>query len=268
MHRSLVTLTLALVLFSLVFAPRASACWPDPQPVQTVCGYVYRLIATPYGLAQQIPQQRYQIGLCRSGGGCSWVQSVHTDSGLEAFNFPWFFTDGSYNTYVYTLYAFSYYEYWGSSISPMASVNIFQKGQLDLIVNVSPRPLPPYTIYPNDGNTNVPNNYLVQWSSGLDSARRASYWPTTWEVWYKYWPFDGSEPGYWTLARSGMPCHDDGSGPDANGNCSTYVAGPQPPGYWRWFVRADMDVTQTLPTYWGGSVFYTDSPAAFFQQPY
>jgi hypothetical protein len=268
MHRFILHCALAVLFFSFFLAPAAKACSPDPSPPQTVCGYLSDLISTGgSGMTLRTPQQRYMVMLCRVGGSCNTTQSIHTNDGREAYNFPWYMLDGSYNSYVYYAYVWSDYEYWGSSMKPLASVNVFQRGLLDLNFNVAPRPLPPNTIYPNNGNTSVLDHYLVQWYSGLDPQRQNTSWPATWEVWYKYWPFDGSEPASWSLARADMPCHDDGSGPDVSGNCSTYVAGPQPPGNWRWFVRADMDVSRSLYTNFGTTIFSTDSFPAWFQEP-
>jgi hypothetical protein len=126
-----------------------------------------------------------------------------------------------------------------------------------------PRPLPPTTIYPGNGTHHITTGYLVQWYSGIDAHRTA--WPTTWEVWFKYWGFGQPEPPYFSLSRDNMPCHDDGSGPDANGNCSTFVVDPPPPGNWKWFVRARMDVSASVPWYIGTTHFTTDSPVTYFQ---
>ncbi len=106
----------------------------------------------------------------------------------------------------------------------------------------------------------------MQWNSGIDADR--SYYPAKWDFYFKYWPFGGTEPAYFSVARTDMPCHDDGSGPDASGNCSTYVAGPQPAGNWKYFIRGHLNIAQSLPGYMPNPTdLYIDSSPSAFTSP-
>jgi hypothetical protein len=65
-----------------------------------------------------------------------------------------------------------------------------------------------------------------------------------------------------------MPCHDNGGGPDANGECSTYVAGPQPHGNRAWYVVAHLDVSRWFSAYYyPDTVFTTQSGPLYFVEP-
>ncbi|HVR95529.1 MAG TPA: hypothetical protein VMW27_02870 [Thermoanaerobaculia bacterium] len=141
----------------------------------------------------------------------------------------------------FDLYAWDDF-YWGSSTKPIIRLWI-GPGLEGIQINMPPRPLNPTPVYPS-GNS-VPDQYTVRWKSGRDLDRQP--YPMTYEVWYKYWPIGGTEPSNWTLSRAGMPCNDDGSGPNASNECSTYVAGPQPAGNWKWYVVANLYVS------WAGS---------------
>jgi hypothetical protein len=252
----------AAFLFSAI--PAHAACPISGHPV---CGVVAKIINT--GMGYEAAKLAYHVKLCTYSGICrETITTTETDwygNDYQAFAFE-SFGDGSGNYTQYKVYAWSDYEYWGSDSVPIESTYISGLGADGYAFNAPPRPLPPSTIYPNNGATNIPDHYTVQWYSGIDLNRTG--YPANWEVWYKYWPFGGTEPAFWSLSRAGMPCHDNGSGPDANGNCSTVVAGPQPAGNWKWFVRVNLNIASKLPYYMPHpSWFTTDSSAAAFTEP-
>jgi hypothetical protein len=255
--------TAGLVLLALAAPAHAGYCYGYANdPPRSVCGTITLL--SPLGY--QTPSQRYWVRFC-GPSGCRTVQSTReydfNGTPVEAYIFL-NFGDGTGTYHSYDVYVWSDYEYWGSPDSPIDRQSISGFGLRNDALYPPPRPLPPSTIYPASGAYyNITTGYLVQWYSGIDGHRTA--WPTTWEVWFKYWGFGQPEPAYFSLSRDNMPCHDDGSGPDYWGNCSTWVADPPPTGNWKWFVRARMDVTSSVPWYMGTTHFITDSGVTSFQ---
>jgi hypothetical protein len=49
------------------------------------------------------------------------------------------------------------------------------------------------------------------------------------------------------------------------GRCSTYVAGPQPPGNWAWYVVANLNVGSQ--TSYPNTIFTTVSGPMYFTEP-
>jgi hypothetical protein len=233
-----------------------------PDPPNTLCGTVEKLTA----LGSVTPAKHYTVLMCRSGVPCwSVVTSTRLDFNLqpvEAFTFRDLDTKipsdplVTYPSATFTFNAFSTEEPWGQSNWTLDTHTVSTLGLANYKLVVPPKAIPPATIYPNDGNMSVPDHYYVRWYSGID-IDRARY-RATWDVYYKYWPFNQEEPRTFTLSAGGIPCHPDGSGPDKSGNCLTYVAGPQPIGNWKWFVRVNLYIPQGVST--------ADSPVAFFRE--
>lgn len=246
----------ALVLLSL----RAEAqCYGviSPPPPGTVCGSLWKP-------GWRYPAMSFSVAFCPPGGtfNCRGANSFTAKDGwgrnVEAYTvYNWGGTSNyePYNVFIHNDF------YWGSPDTPITTVYRNNVGVSGLNFIVPPRPLPPTPIYPPAGGQNIPNSYLVQWYSGID-ADRAGY-PATWEIWFKYWLPNEPQPTQWSLARDNMPCHDDGSGPDWQGRCSTFVTGPQPAGNWAWKVVANLDVTSALNSY-SQVIFRTESSPAYF----
>ena len=232
-----------------------------PPPYGTVCGAVWK----PGHIA---PATSYNVKFCRPGNNdpytCRALTTylAYNSSNQPAQAFIYYNWGGSSTTYVdWDVYVWSNDEYYGSATAPINRVWISGNGGSGLSYTVPPRPLPPTPIHPGHGST-VGSAYTVVWYSGIDFSRTGR--PATWAIWFKYWPFGTAEPAAFTLARDNMPCHDDGSGPDSQGRCSTYVAGPQPAGNWKWKVVAKLDVTNMVPYYMGPTYFETESGVAAF----
>ena len=258
-----------LLAAACLFLPASARalCYGDNPwnnvPTYHVCGSVSKITATGWQ-----PGGQSYVKICRAGytSGCSttvttpyadgWGQTVY------AFKFS-NYRQGSTGYVDFDFYAWGYTStsYWGSSSKPVRRISIGPNGLHGISVGMPPRPLDPTPLYP--AGMSVPNAYTVTWKSGIDADRK--FYPATWEVWYKYWPFGGEEPSSWTLSRADMPCHDDGSGPDSSGQCSTYVAGPQPAGNWQWMVVANLNVSSVV--YYPNTIFKTESGAMQFVQP-
>ena len=253
---------------ALVLPTAAHAiCYGVVQPTGNVCGDLYRLRAS--GWKEAGPST---VLLCPRGSktNCKGAATtLHYDGwGRPVQNFT---IAGFVQYYGYTgyrdfdiyLYGNSSTDYWGSPDAVHGVISIGQYG-LDTSFAMVPRPLPPTPVYPT--GTSVPNNYTVRWKSGLDADR--TRYPTTYQVWFKYWPFGGTEPANWSLSAAGLPCHSNGSGPDINNECSTYVAGPQSEGNWKWYVIADANVSSVIvnPSV-AVTYFSTQSPSVSFVQP-
>ncbi|HSG38681.1 MAG TPA: hypothetical protein VLE27_03490 [Thermoanaerobaculia bacterium] len=264
MRKSLASLVLAagLCLPSAVHA----LCPGDndpliPTPNGTVCGTVTWLGYNPstgYYYDKSTNTMIVKICPANSLSGCTTAQTYPYKDGYgktrQGYKFSGFRPAGSpYASY--DLYAYNYWstDYWGSTTAYRTRISVNYLGLHGVSFYALPRPLPPTPVYPS-GNQ-VPNNYLVRWKSGIDNDRKA--YAVNYEVWYKYWPFGDVEPATWLLSRDNMPCQDNGGGPDINNECSTYVAGPQPAGNWKWRVVANFS-----PGY------STTSSEMAFVQPY
>jgi hypothetical protein len=117
-------------------------------------------------------------------------------------------------------------------------------------------PLPPTPVYPYDGLQGVASDFPVRWNDGLDPSRRNGQYPTTYAIYYKYWPFGGFEPANYTLVVAAQPCNS-----VTFGTCETFVTG-EPNGNFRWYVIANMDVS--LITGVPNSILSTQSSVATF----
>lgn len=260
---------------ALVFPAAAHAyCYGVPQPVAPitapghVCGTVSRF---GYNGSQHVWRSGITtyVKLCPQGStsGCTTVTSTSQVDGwgqqIQAFTFPYFRqgATGYQNFDIYLWSATSLNPYWGSSTKPQGWVSIGPNGLEGLSWAVVPRPLEPTPVYPT--GTTVPSSYTVRWKSGKDIDRQP--YPTTYQVWFKYWPFGGTEPANWSLSAAGLPCHADGSGPDFNNECSTYVAGPQLAGNWKWYVIADANVSAVIS--YPNTIYSTQSNSVNFVQP-
>ena len=173
---------------------------------------------------------------------------------VQAWIFP-HFGQGMTTTKYYDLYAWND-DFWGNPIHLLRRISVDKTGNEGTSLYMWPRPLAPTPVYPS--GSSVPSSYTVRWKSGIDTDRLP--YDVTYDVWYKYWPFGATEPGPWTPSRGGMPCQDDDSGPDGNNECSTYVAGPQPPGNWKWYVVANLYVNSNI-------IYSTKSSWISFTQP-
>jgi hypothetical protein len=205
-------------------------------------------------------------GVVASSPGCRTTSTTAYKDGanhtVQAYAFP-YFRRGATGYADFDFYVWSYVstDYWGSSSKPIGRFSI-GPGLENLDMAMPPRPLEPTPVYPT--GTSVPDAYLVRWSSGIDTDRKP--YPTTYEIWFKYWSFGDTEPADWTLSTATLRCHDDGSGPDFYNECSTYVPGPQPAGNWKWYVVANSDMSSAVTTF-PGTIFTTQSNWVAFTQP-
>lgn len=240
-----------------------------PPPDGTVCGTVVHVgYSGSYFYAK--PDSLSYVKICPAGSSPSSFNCTTSNTGsfldaynhpVQAFMFP-HYRQGAPSSLPYDLYAWGYYnDFWGSSTKPIQRIYVDQYGLEGVTLNMPPSPLSPTPIYPS-GNS-VGSSYTVTWNSGIDTDRSA--YPVNYEVWYKYWPFGGTEPTSWTLSRANMPCQDTGAGPDASNHCSTYVAGPQPSGNWAWRVVANLNVSSW--DYYANTFFTTTSNALYFTEP-
>jgi len=265
------------VLASVVFflPVRAHAyCYGYPGPISptypsgNVCGTVFQRGFNGSNFYAKAATTSY-VKICPAGASSSSSSCSTTSTGyytdangspIQAFNFL-YYRQGSttYSNYDFYAWGVSSTVYWGSGTKPITRISI-GPGLEGITLYMPPRPLDPTPVYPS-GNA-VGSSYTVRWKSGIDTDR--SPYPVNYEVWYKYWPFGGTEPATYTPSRVNMPCQDDGGGPDANNQCSTYVAGPQPSGNWKWHVVVNLDVSSvTFPS----TFFTTQSSGLYFTEP-
>jgi hypothetical protein len=256
--------------FSLLLIPiygHAGSCpnsGNNPDPLGAVCGAVYKYAAT--GL--QNVQSGYRVSFCRVDAPfvCKTGGTVWAPDGYGTYSWTSFIANGVTSDYsgspyyTWNAYAWSDAEMYGSSDLPIARVSFPNGGAYGIGLYVPPRPLSPDPVYPNDGARGVPSNFPVKWKDGLDAARRSSSWPTTYAIYYKLWPFGGTEPATYTLSVANQPCN-----AVTPGVCETYVTG-EPDGNFRWYVVAKMDVSAS--TNIPGSIFTTQSAPAYFTVGY
>jgi hypothetical protein len=117
-------------------------------------------------------------------------------------------------------------------------------------------PLPPNPVYPSDSALHVPSSFALRWNDGLDASRRSPFWPVTYAIYYKAWPYSAAEPASYFFFGSGLPCN-----PDSSGVCTLFVSNVSR-GNYRWYIVANMDVTQSTGV--AGSVLSTQSTVAYF----
>ena len=262
----LLAASVALCLPASAHAYCFSTLYPQPG---TLCGTVdlrgyngSSFVARPAGSTY--------VKICPAGSPNSgYCRTTTTTSYRDAYNNPveaWTFSGfggGMMNSAWYDLYAWGAGNApWGSDSKPIQRIAVDRTGGEGILLLLPPRPLEPTPVYPS--GESVPSSFTVVWKSGIDTDRQP--YPVKYEVWYKYWPFGGTEPANWSLSRADMPCQDDGSGPDANNECSTYVAGPQPAGNWKWYVVAHLNVSAVTPSF-PNNWFTTKSGGVSFTQP-
>jgi hypothetical protein len=263
LRKFLFPLLLAGAAFCLPTVARA-ACPGDtdpltPTPNGTVCGSLSWLGYKPTTGYYDKPANYMYVQICpaNSFSGCKTTRTYPFTDGYgktaQGWRFNSFLPAGAPYAY-YDLYAYNYWstDYWGSPTAPRLRITASGLGNQGIYFTALPRPLPPTPVYPS--GIQVPDHYLVRWKSGIDDDRKP--YTATYAIWYKYWPFGDVEPADWSLSRGNMPCQDNGGGPDINNECSTYVAGPQPAGNWKWRVVANF-----------GPYYSTTSSEQSFTQP-
>jgi len=238
-----------------------------PTPPGHVCGTIYKFGWNgSYHYWKDAGLSYVKICPAGSTSGCSTTTTGSYRDGynqpVQAFAFPRY-RQGATGYQNFDLYVWGYFsnDYWGSSSKPLGRYSI-GPGLEGIQMAMPPRPLEPTPVYPT--GTSVPNAYTVRWKSGIDIDRRP--YPTTYEVWFKYWAFGDTEPASWSLSTNTLPCHANGSGPDANNECSTYVSGPQPAGNWKWYVVANADMSSAVTTF-PGTIYTTQASWVAFTQP-
>lgn len=259
-----------LVAFAGLTVPATAhaACWGDsnggitPGPHYHVCGQI--TWAGSNGLKSSTGQSYVKICPAGSTSGCSTTTTTfHKDyygKTVVAYKF-YRYRAGSTGYSNFDLYAWSSNpsSYWGSSTKPIIRTSIGPLGLEGLGFYVPPAPRDPTPVYPI--GSDVPSSYTVRWKSGIDNDRN---YPALYEVWFKYWPFGGTEPSSWSLSTDTLPCHANGSGPDANNECSTNVT-DMLPGNWKWYMVAKLNVSGM--THFADSWFSTKSGEVYFTQP-
>jgi hypothetical protein len=275
LRKFLFPLVAALALFLPAGAHAYCYGWNEMisplTPNGNVCGTVDTLGYNGSTFVTRTPIRAY-VKICPAGYpsssmSCSTTStspySTYDNQPVQAFNFPYYRQGNSnYANFDFYVWAYSSSEYWGSSSWPITRRSI-GPGLEGISLYMPPRPLKPNPIYPS--GTSVPSSYTVRWFSGIDIDR--SPYPVTYDVYYKYWSFGETEPVSWTPSRTNMPCHDDGSGPTVNGECSTYVVGPQPAGNWKWYVVANLNVSSQVYSGYSTTYFTTQSGWIAFTQP-
>jgi hypothetical protein len=264
---------LLAVSAAALFLPVAAHayCYGVPQPPTGssghVCGSVNRF---GYNGSQNVWKSgiKTYVKLCPQGStsGCSTVTSTQQLDGwgqtIQAFTFP-YFRQGATGYQTFDLYlwsATSANPYWGSSSKPQGWISIGPYGIEGLSYAMVPRPLEPTPVYPS--GSMVPSSYTVRWKSGKDIDRQP--YPTTYQLWFKYWPLGGTEPASWSQSVAGMACHANGSGPDANNECSTNVT-DMLPGNWKWYMVADANLSSVVS--YNDGIYSTQSSSVAFVQP-
>jgi len=113
---------------------------------------------------------------------------------------------------------------WTNSSAGTGDVVQFATGANINILSES-RPHKPSAVYPPNGATNVPLNFTLKWSSGIDSFRN---WPGVWTVTYDIYAY--GEGGSELKVLSDIACN-----PDASGSCTYPITNLVP--NWRYFWR-------------------------------
>ena len=161
------------------------------------------------------------------------------------------FSNGAYGT---ALFAGDYYVFiwrhevfWGSDTYPVAFVRISTQSLQILHFVVPPRAMPPIALNPSNNAVNRPTSFTLQWSDGLDSARRSVNWPVTYDIYASGNEFPEN------LVFSNIPCNGNGAG-----TCSINVSGLVYTSRYQWRVVAK--IRSVLPVQgFGDNVFPTSS---------
>src|SRR6267142_452799 len=214
---------------------------PDPIPA-LIYGIYYQY--WPYGGNEPINQPPYYTLVVDN-------QPCNADSTSVCGTFVQNMPDGNYRWY-----ATANKNIPGFAVlhSPPSQIAFFTVGFQP--ISTIPKPLSPYLQYPFDGAQNVASNFPVQWTDGLDASNTRSWWPVTYAIYYKYWPYGGIEPASYTLVTDKQPCNR-----LAPGVCGTFVWNMLN-GNYRWYVTANMDVSSSTGR--PGDKLSADSSVAFF----
>jgi hypothetical protein len=208
----LICATVAVFLFAAV--PQAQA-----QSIQGVVTY-----QTADG--QAFPAPSFFLRFCRAD-----FSRTPPISGSCTDTFT--FLDGTYGTALfagdYFVFIWRHDIFWGSDNYPLAFVHIStQSLQFFNFLNVPPRAMPPIALNPSNNAVNSPTSFTLQWSDGLDSARRSGSWPVTYDIYASGNEFPEN------LVFSNIPCNGVG------GTCSIIVSGLVYTSRYQWRVVAKM----------------------------
>lgn len=142
------------------------------------------------------------------------------------------FNDGTYGTGLsagdYYVFIWRHDVYWGSETYPFALARVFSSPfQIINFLGVPPRATPPVALNPSNNAVNRPVSFTLQWSDGLDSARRSGNWPVTYDIYASGNEFPEN------LVFSNIPCN-------GVGTCSVAVSGLVYSTRYQWRVVAKM----------------------------
>lgn len=243
---------LAVLLLSLTAAAHAWAQCGNPlvSPIvgnYSVCGQLLKLTATAPGFA--VPGTSSYLKICpvMGFGTCHTGRSGECDKTYPytcypyRYNFAGFLNAGDANQW-FNVYVWNDGEWWGSDRTPIGRVYINDHpdfGWENGIFYARPRPLPPNPVYPAN-NVQAPSSFTLEWESGMTPDRALAGAPVTYDIYYKYWPYDSSEPANYSVF-TGMPCN-----PLPNGHCSTPEVGLAD-GNYKWYVKVNLDVSNYVP---------------------
>lgn len=256
--RSLLLLVPAVLV---LWVSPAAAQFNPPTPCDTgltgfppiVCGTVHTITSD----GSQTPASDTLVAFCTPGFNPTNASCVRTNIG--------YYNDLSGGTYAgfrttsltltgtppkqWNVFVWSNSSYYGSNQVPIQQVTIDPALGLQDNLDMPPAPLPPTAISPAPGLTNGPSAFPLIWYSGIDSQRRAWKSLTTYDFYYKYWPYGGTQPATYTRWAANFPC----TNPDGAGNCSTTESN-MPPGNYLWYIVAKLDTLVGGP---GRTVFTT-----------
>lgn len=208
--------------------------------------YAYKTVA---GQEYAQPAAYFSLKMCRvSQPSLCYYASTTDGYGHGTVNIGLGF-EGYYNLFLYKNYGVNYGGEWGSQNQPIAAFYI-PSGLTSIAVSVAPRPLPPTLVAPCNSCRVNPGNFYLKWTDGLDSQRRTSLWPVTYDIWASEtpvgWP---TQPEKLTVADA--PCN-----PDSLGRCQWYVDAlvPESGRRYTWRIVVKLNVG-------GGTVYTTSGPS-------
>jgi hypothetical protein len=256
----------AFALLALLSIPAHAQCGnPVISPIvgnYSICGQILKQTSAGWTISANYYIKLCPVtgfGQCRTGrAGVCDTTYPYTCYGYR-YNFPGFLTNADSNAW-HNVYLWSDNDQWGSDQTPVARIPIGDAsfGSNDIFYAL-PRPLPPAGIYPSN-NVRADSAFTLEWDSGMTPDRMLPKATVTYDVWYKYWYWDASEPANYTLAAAGMPCN-----PLPNGHCSTTESN-MPDGSYRWYVKAHLDVSNNVPVELQPAIMSADSsqtPSSF-----
>jgi hypothetical protein len=155
----------------------------------------------------------------------------------------------------YRVFAWSSDGHWGSSNIPLTVINHAYFNNYEGAPGILAFPVPVATqnISPTSNEVVMSPNFTIEWTHVYDS--RYYNLPVTYDVYYKYWPYGGTEPANFSLSGSYLPCNQ-----DAAGYCSTPVTN-MPNGNYRWYVLTRLDVSSE--SYGSNQIGVNSAPTAF-----